>query len=85
MNMEVKNMEASEAAAALGRIKTEKKAASSAANAVKARERLQDPDKQAAANLKRSKAQLERWANVREEKERARQASQQASDGQTPS
>ena len=63
-------MEASEAAAALGRIKTEKKAASSAANAVKAREQLQDPDKQAAANLKRSKAQLARWASVREEKQR---------------
>jgi len=78
-------MEASEAAAALGRIKTEKKAASSAANAAKAREQFQDPDKQAAANLKRSKAQLERWASVREEKERARQTLQQATDGQIPS
>ena len=55
-------MEASEAAAALGRIRTEKKARTSAENAAKARETFKDPEAQAEANRKRSEAQKKRWA-----------------------
>lgn len=62
--------EASEGARAMGRIKTAKKARSSAANLAAARERLADPDVQAEANRKRSEAQKARWQRVRDEKKR---------------
>lgn len=70
-------MNASEAAAAMGRIKTEKKASSSAANVAKGRERLQDPAVMAEANRKRAEAQKARWARVREEKAQAASEAQQ--------
>jgi len=57
----------SEAAAALGRIRTERKARTSAENAEKARERLQDPEVSAEANRKRSEAQKARWERIRQE------------------
>ena len=75
-------MEASEAAAALGRIRTEKKSAASAQNAAKARERFNDPALQAEANRKRSDAQKARWAAVRQAKaENAPETGAQGQEG----
>jgi len=55
-------MNTSEAAAALGRIKTEKKARASAINAAKARQRLEDPAIREEVNRRRSEAMKVYWA-----------------------
>jgi hypothetical protein len=56
----------SEIAAALGRIRTEKKSASSRANILKARERLEDED----VKERRKEAQQARRERERQERER---------------